>query len=103
MSADPNPGTRDLILIGCSAGGVEALPKLLHPLPEDLPAAVCIVQHMGATENPYLVDILRRASRIPVSWAEQGDRFHASHVYVAPPDTHLMFSDDHLRLSSGPR
>jgi two-component system, chemotaxis family, protein-glutamate methylesterase/glutaminase len=103
MSTNPTTGTRDLIVIGCSAGGVEALPRVLAPLPRDLPATVVIVQHMGPSENPMLVDILRRTSPLPVSWAEQGERFERSHVYVCPPDTHLMFNGDHFRLSGGPR
>ena len=103
MSSDPVTGTRDFIVIGCSAGGVEALPRLLQPLPRDLPATICIVQHMGPSENPYLVDILRRATHLPVTWAEQGERLERSHVYVCPPDTHMMFTDRHVRLASGPR
>lgn len=94
---------RDVIVIGCSAGGVEALPKLLQLLPRELPASICIAQHLAATENPYLVEILRRASVLPVAWAEQGVAIAHGHVYVAPPDTHLLFIDDHLRLSRGPR
>ena len=102
MSRHP-AGTRDVIVIGCSAGGVEALPKLLQPLPADLPASICVVQHLSATQKPYLVDILRRTCLMPVAWAEQGERLVRSRVYVAPPDTHLLFNDDHLRLTSGPR
>ncbi|MBA3463181.1 MAG: chemotaxis protein CheB [Deltaproteobacteria bacterium] len=103
MSAEPANGTRDLIVVGCSAGGVEALPRLLAPLPKDLPAALVVVQHMGASNNPMLVDILRRSSLLPVSWADQGARIERSHVYVCPPDTHLLFNGDHIRLTSGPR
>ncbi|CAN5919954.1 chemotaxis protein CheB [soil metagenome] len=104
MSAHPSPElTRDIIVIGTSAGGVEALPRVLQQLPEDLGASVCIAQHMAPTERPHLVDILRRSARVKVDWAEQGAPLEHGHVYVAPPDTHLMFSDDHLRLSHGPR
>jgi two-component system chemotaxis response regulator CheB len=103
MSRAPEHMTRDLVVVGCSAGGVQALPRLLGALPKDLPATVCIAQHMGATDKPHLVDILRRATNLTVTWAEQGERIERSHVYVAPPDTHLVFNDDHLRLSSGPR
>jgi chemotaxis response regulator CheB len=56
--------TRDTVVIGCSAGGPEALPRLLLQLPVDLPAAVLIVQHIGATSTSYLVDILRRHSQL---------------------------------------
>ncbi len=94
---------RDIIVIGTSAGGVEALPRVLQQFPEDLQASVCIAQHMGATSKPELVNILRRSARIKVDWAEQGTQLEYGHVYVAPPDTHLVFSEDRLRLSYGPR
>ena len=91
--------TRDIVVIGCSAGGVEALPRILQQLPADLQATICIVQHMAPTDNPYLVDILRRHSQIPIHWAEQGTRLERGHIYVAPPDVHLLFSDEHLVLA----
>jgi two-component system chemotaxis response regulator CheB len=103
MSPAPAESTRDLIVVGCSAGGVDALPRLLHPLPHDLPASIVIVQHMGPSENPALVQILRRSSALPVDWAEQGARIERGRVYVAPPDTHVLFADSHLQLSRGPR
>jgi two-component system, chemotaxis family, protein-glutamate methylesterase/glutaminase len=96
-------GNRDLIVVGCSAGGVEALPKLLSPLPRNLPAAICIVQHLAPSENPYLVDILRRTSPLKVQWAEQGMPLERANVYVAPPDMHMLFMNEFLRLSHGPR
>lgn len=112
MSTQPNPShtsardlviTRDVVVIGCSAGGVEALPRLLQQLPATFPATIAIVQHMAATENPYLVQILARSSSLPVGWAEQGQRMERGKVYVGPPDVHLLFSDDYFRLARGPR
>src|SRR5690242_5793753 len=47
--------TRDIVVIGCSAGGVEALPRVLQQLPQDLEAAVFIVQHMALSSERYLV------------------------------------------------
>jgi two-component system, chemotaxis family, protein-glutamate methylesterase/glutaminase len=96
-------GNRDLVVVGCSAGGVEALPRLIAPLSPEFPAAICIVQHLAVSENPYLVDILRRATPLPIEWAQQGDKLERSRIYVAPPDHHLLFSGEHLRLSRGPR
>lgn len=90
---------RDIIVIGCSAGGVDALPRLLQQLPVRLPAAVFVVMHMAANRDPYLVEILRRASVLPVTWAEQGEAFETGHVYVAPPDVHLLFNDGNLQLA----
>lgn len=93
---------RDTIVIGASAGGVEALPRVLGALPAGLPAAVVVAMHLSPSST-YLVEILRKASRNPVAWAEQGERTLAGHVYVAPPDHHATIDDGHLILSSGPR
>jgi two-component system chemotaxis response regulator CheB len=91
--------TRDTVVIGCSAGGVEALPRVLQQLPGDLPAAVLIVQHMAATPTPYLVDILKRSAPLTVQWAEQGGAIEPSRVLVAPPDVHMLVLDDHVQLA----
>jgi two-component system chemotaxis response regulator CheB len=58
---------------------------------------------MGPSDNPMLVDILRRSSALPVSWADQGEKLERARVYVCPPDTHLLFMDHHFQLSSGAR
>lgn len=99
----PHAVTRDLVVTGSSAGGVEALPRVLRDLPRDLAAAVLIVQHLSDASPRYLVDILARASRLPVEWAEQGTRIAHGRVYVAPPDLHLLIVDGHLRLAHSAR
>lgn len=94
---------RDIIVIGCSAGGVEALPRLVQQLPADLAASVMIVQHMGPQRETYLVDILQRQSKLPVAWAEQGAKVVPGRILVCPPDVHLLFSDDHVMLARSAR
>lgn len=94
---------RDIIAIGCSAGGVEALPRILIQLPAAVPAALLIVQHMGTTEPRYLADMLSRRASIKVEWAEQGAPIVAGHAYVAPPDFHLLVADGRILLSGGAR
>lgn len=94
---------RDLVVIGTSAGGTEALPRLVGQLPASFAASIVIVMHLGSREDAHLVHILQRATALPVSWAEQGGRLEHGHVYVAPPDSHLSIYDEHLRLSNGPR
>ena len=104
MDATPEGmSTRDIVVIGCSAGGVEALPHVLQQLPPDLRAAVFIVQHLAPQGDRYLVRILSRACRLRVAWAEQGARITYACVIVAPPDLHLMFSDEHLALTKAAR
>lgn len=94
---------RDLVAIGCSAGGVEALPRVLQQLPADFPAAVVIVQHLGNAGPTQLADLLARRTAMPVSWAEQGAPVLPGHVYVAPPDVHLLVADGHIRLTRSAR
>lgn len=101
--AAPDAARRDTIVIGTSAGGVDALPQVLTPLDARVPAAVLIVQHLSPHHDPYLVEILRRSTPMPVAWAEQGARIERGRVYVAPPDAHLMIEGEHLRLAGGPR
>jgi len=94
---------RDIVVIGCSAGGGEALPRIVQQLPPSLPAAILVVQHMTATGTPYLVSILRRASRLPVEWAEQGAPIERGFIIVAPPDAHLVLADRRVQLTKGAR
>ncbi len=102
--SDPAMGrTRDLVVIGCSAGGVEALPRILQQLSPDLGAAVLIVQHMAANNPSYLAGILERTSRLPVAWAEQGARIERGRVLVGPPDVHLLVLEGHAQLTGGAR
>jgi two-component system chemotaxis response regulator CheB len=104
MSANPTlTCTRDIVAIGCSAGGVEALPRILQQLSSDLKAAILIVQHMAPSSTPHLAGILARTSRLPVEWAEQGAPIVQGHVFVAPPDSHLLVNADHIQLTKGAR
>jgi two-component system, chemotaxis family, protein-glutamate methylesterase/glutaminase len=95
--------THDIIVIGSSAGGIEALQRVLAPLPVNLPASVFVCQHQANSERPLLVDVLKRSTPLRVGWAAQGERLEHGRVYVAPPDLHMMFADDHLSLRRGPR
>lgn len=95
--------TRDIIVIGTSAGGVEALPRILQQLPADLRAAILIVQHLAVTRAPQLASILDRVAPLPVAWAEQGAPIRRGQILIAPPDVHFLISDEHVNLSGGPR
>jgi len=95
---------RDLVVIGASAGGVEALQQLLRGLPADLPAAVLVVLHMPMTARSALPSILARACPLPVSQAVDGAPLQRGTVTVAVPDRHLMVTaDERIVLSRGPR
>lgn len=93
---------RDIIVIGASAGGVEALTRLFAALPEDLAAAVFVVLHVSPHGTSVLPAILRRACGLRVQHAVDGDAIRHGNVYVAPPDRHLLIRGGILRLSRGP-
>lgn len=94
---------RDLIVVGASAGGVEALVTLLGKLPADLPAAVLVVLHLPPTGGNALAGILDRAGPLRVRTARNGEALAAGEVRVAPADHHLLVIDGRVALSRGPR
>jgi two-component system chemotaxis response regulator CheB len=96
------PG-HDIIVIGTSAGGVEALRQLARELPADLRAAVFVVIHLPAQAPSLLPDILSRDGALPAAHAVNGEPIRRGRIYVAPPDNHLLVERDHMRVVHGPR
>ena len=94
---------RDLIVIGASAGGIEALQHLLAALPPDLPASVLVVLHTSGRSSSLLPDIFGRASALKTSHPEDGERLKHGRVYIAPPDFHMLVQGNHIRVLQGPR
>ena len=95
--------TRDTIVIGASAGGVEALSKLVLDLPSDFQAAVFIVLHIPANAPSFLPAILSRDAQLTVAHAENGQPIERRRIYIAPPDQHLLIEDGHVKLVHGPK
>jgi two-component system, chemotaxis family, protein-glutamate methylesterase/glutaminase len=91
------------VVVGASAGGVEALRQLVSALPSDYPAAVLVVLHVAPIATSVLPQILERAGELPAKHAEDGESMKGGHIYVAPPDCHLLVSDGTLTLDHGPR
>src|SRR4051794_35100175 len=96
------PG-QDIIVVGASAGGVEALSRLVTDLPDDLPAAVFIVLHMAPHTGTALPRILARQAKLPVDHPTDGEVVRPNRVYVAVPDRHLILSDGAVRVTNGPK
>jgi two-component system, chemotaxis family, protein-glutamate methylesterase/glutaminase len=95
---------RDVIVIGTSAGGLEALKNLIGRIPAGFGAAILIVWHMPPDAPGILPQILSRISKLPVLSAQDGQTIEAGHVYVATPDHHLMVEHlmvDHPMVDSG--
>jgi two-component system chemotaxis response regulator CheB len=98
------PGEADgpeIVVIGASAGGVDALVSVLGELPADLPAAVFVVLHMSSTS--VLPTILARRCSLSTDAAVDGEPVVAGRVYVATPGRHLMVERGRVRLVAGPR
>lgn len=89
--------------MGASSGGVEAVERLLRGLPQDFPASLLIVLHRAPDLRNMLAHILQRAGRLPVTEAQDGERLQPGHIFLAPPDRHLVIEDGIMRLVRGPK
>lgn len=96
------PG-RDIVVVGTSAGGVEALRVLVGGLPADFPGSVFIVMHTAPDSPGVLAQILDRAGPLPAAAASNRERVQPGRVYVAPPDMHLLLEPGQMRLTRGPK
>jgi two-component system chemotaxis response regulator CheB len=94
---------RDLVAIGASAGGIEALKRLATDLPADLPAAILVVVHMAPNSEFYLPQILSRLGPLEVVAAEDGLEIKHGRIILARPGFHLLVRDGHVHLGTGPR
>jgi two-component system chemotaxis response regulator CheB len=100
------PG-HDLIVIGASAGGVEAVSTLVGTLPADLPAAVCVVVHLRPDVHSHLAEVLARMTSLRVVAARNGIVLRPGTIYVGVPDLHFLLEREGdrgvIRLVRGPR
>jgi two-component system, chemotaxis family, protein-glutamate methylesterase/glutaminase len=93
----------DIVVIGASAGGIEALTSLVSGLPHDLAAALFVVVHVPPYAESRLPEILSRAGPLPATHAVDGEPFQLGRIYVAPPDRHLLLRQGWMELARGPR
>ena len=94
---------RDLIAIGTSAGGVEALLQIARDLPAQIPAAIIVTIHMSPHFRSELDLLLSRVGPLPASFPKDGEPYRKGHIYIAPPDRHLLVVGERLRLGHGAR
>lgn len=93
----------DIIVIGASAGGVEALTQLISKLPADLSASLFVVVHFPSDSTSVLPNILARRGRLKALHPQDYEVIKPSHIYVGPPDYHLALEFGRIRLTRGPR
>jgi two-component system chemotaxis response regulator CheB len=96
-------GNHDIIVIGASAGGVEVLSQLMHDLPPGLPATLFVVCHFPARARSALPEILSRSGPLLATHARDDAPINPGHVYVAPPDYHLLLRPGSMKVTRGPR
>jgi two-component system, chemotaxis family, protein-glutamate methylesterase/glutaminase len=91
-----------IVVIAASAGGLVPLRRIIAALPVPWSAAVFVVMHIGSHPSK-LPGLLSSSGLWPASFARDGVLIEAGHVYVAPPDHHMVLEHDRIRLSQGPK
>src|SRR5215212_2870527 len=91
------------IVIGASAGGFEVLKELVSQLPADLAVPVFIVLHIPAYEPSLLPELFDHFGPLSALHPQDGAQIQAGHIYVAPPDHHLLIDDSHVAVKKGPK
>jgi two-component system chemotaxis response regulator CheB len=99
----PDASGHDIIVIGSSAGGIQALKVLVGGLPPDLPAALFVVQHLAPQVTSVLPQLLTRAGPLPVAHPQDGEVIQPGRIYVAPPDYHLTLVRGQMQVGKGPK
>jgi two-component system, chemotaxis family, protein-glutamate methylesterase/glutaminase len=94
---------RNVLAIGTSAGGVEALRFLASGFPSDFPASVLVVIHLPPDYQSSLDSILTQAGPLPARFATDDMTPEPGQIYIGPADSHLILDGDRLRLGQGPR
>jgi two-component system chemotaxis response regulator CheB len=84
----------DIVAIAASPGGVIALLQIMTELPADFPAAIVVVQHLDPRHPSLMPQIFGRRSNLPVEAPFEGMKVKRGHVYLAPPDRHMLINRD---------
>jgi two-component system chemotaxis response regulator CheB len=91
----------EIVAVAASAGGLNAVGRVLESLPRDFAASVVIVQHLDPRHRSLMADILSRRTSLSVKEASNGEFLQVGAVYIAPPNYHLLVNSDRsLSLTS---
>lgn len=91
-----------IIVIGSSAGGIEALVLLVKTLPKFFAAPICIAQHLPATRESFLPAILTRHGRLPAVYPRDGMEPQPKIIFLAPPGQNMTISAEGMMLTPVP-
>jgi two-component system, chemotaxis family, protein-glutamate methylesterase/glutaminase len=90
----------ELVVVGASWGGLQALRWLLEGLPDDFPTPLVVAQHRSSDSSDVMVRVLQSHSPLAITEASDKDAIEPGHVYIAPPDYHLLVEPGSLALST---
>jgi two-component system, chemotaxis family, protein-glutamate methylesterase/glutaminase len=96
-------GCNKIVVMGASAGGIEAIARILAEIPPNIAAAFFVVLHLNASVPSMLATVLGRRTRLNVVAAQEGMEIRCGTVYTASPDRHLLIEGGVTRLGRGPR
>src|SRR5438132_6495591 len=103
MAEAPGSPPHQLVVIGSSAGGIDALSTLVSTLSPDFPAPIILAQHLDPSRFSHLEEILARKSNVPVRTVHDREMLQDGVVYVVPSDRHVELSDHVVHVHSEPR
>jgi two-component system chemotaxis response regulator CheB len=89
----------DVVAMGASAGGLNALIRVLRELPRSFPSSIVVVQHLAPRHKSWLADLLGRSIKLKVKQAEHGEILLPGTVYTGPPDEHLLVGPGKIQLA----
>lgn len=89
----------DVVALGASAGGLNALSQVLSALPINFPSSIVVVQHLAPGHKSWMAQLLGRSTRLKVKQAEHGEILLPAVVYTAPPDEHLLVGPGKIQLA----
>jgi two-component system chemotaxis response regulator CheB len=93
---------RDIVVVGASAGGVDALQRLCAGLPADFPAAIFVTQHLSPSARSVLPQLLDRVGPLPARSPSDGEAIEPGTIYVAAPDQHMLIRPGKVLMRRGP-
>jgi two-component system chemotaxis response regulator CheB len=100
-STTPEQSAFEIVAVAASAGGLNAIGRVLESLPRDFAASIVVVQHLDPRHRSLMADILSRRTSLKVKEASNGEFLQVGTVYIAPPNYHLLVNSDRsLSLTS---